>query len=280
MIVLTPEQRRPIFAAAKQLGVRFNEQGKVDVLDAGITQALALIGVEAGVAPTPVAISPSARPPVAPTQSLDGLPWASLLSLITNPRAAALTDADYQRAADELGHGVTPNHMKASKEVEAPRGSFDDHGRPSILYERHVFSRNTSPKGKFNASHPTLSALKGYGPGGYGAFSAQYEKLEAAYSLDPEAAFEACSWGAFQVLGENAASLGYPSARAMAVELARSEFGHLDSYVRFIRVNGLADELGRCRAGHPDSCIPFVEEYNGHGFRAFSYHVKFAEALR
>lgn len=277
MIVLTPEQRRPIFNAARRLGVKFNEQGKVDILDTGITESLALIGV-AAVAPGIIPSAPAVPP--APPSALDGLSWADMLALITNPQAVALTDEDYERAAAELGNGVTLKHMKASKKIEAPRGSFDDHGRPSILYERHVFSRNTHPKGRFNASHPLLSALKGYGPGGYGSFGAQYDKLAAAYGLEAEAAFEACSWGAFQVLGENATALGYPSARALAVELAKSEAAHLDSYVRFIKVNGLADDLGRCRAGDPDSCIPFVEGYNGHGFRSFAYHIKFAEALR
>lgn len=208
------------------------------------------------------------------------LPWPEMLAKLTNRNAPALTDVDFERAAAELGHGVTVKHMRASKKVEAPRGAFDDDGRPSILYERHVFARNTTPKGRFNAKHPSLSAVSGYGRGGYGAFSAQYGKLERAYALDPEAAFEGCSWGAFQVLGENAVALGYKSARDMACELAKSEAAHLDSYVRFIKVNGLAAKLGRCRAGDPDSCVPFVEVYNGAGFRAFAYHVKFAEALR
>lgn len=208
------------------------------------------------------------------------LPWAEMLAKLTNRNAAALTADDYERAAAELGNGVTPKHMRASKAVEAPRGAFDEDGRPAALYERHVFARNTTPKGRFNAQHPLLSAVSGYGRGGYGPFSAQYGKLERAYALDPEAAFEACSWGAFQVLGENAVALGYASARDMACELAKSEAAHLDSYVRFIKVNGLADELGRCRAGDPDSCVPFVERYNGTGFRTFGYHVKFAEALR
>lgn len=272
MITLSPEQRRPIFNAAKQLGVKFNVQEKVDILDAGIAESLRLLGMDVA-APATVVTTP-------PVHGLDGLPWADMLRLITNPKAPALTDLDYQQAANALGNGVTVKHMKASKKVEAPRGSFDDDGRPSILYERHVFSRNTHPKGAFNANHPELSALKGYGPGGYGSFGAQYGKLERAYALEPEAAFEACSWGAFQVLGENATALGYESARAMAVELAKSEAAHLDSYVRFIKTNGLADDLGRCRAGDPDSCIPFVSGYNGSGFRSFSYHVKFAEALR
>ena len=208
------------------------------------------------------------------------LPWPAMLAAITNRNAPALTEADFAAAAAALGHGVTVKHMKASKAVEAPRGAYDEQGRPSILYERHVFARNTSPKGAFNALHPELSAPTGYGRGGYGPFSAQYGKLERAYALDPEAAFEACSWGAFQVLGENALALGYESARAMAIALAKSEAAHLDSYVRFVRVNDLADELGACRAGDPDSCVPFVSRYNGGGFREFSYHIKFAEALR
>lgn len=224
--------------------------------------------------------APVAPPVVRASDELDGLSWTEMLKQLTNKKAAALTEADYKRAADELSNGVTPKHMKASKKVEAPRGAFDDDGRPSILYERHVFSRNTAPKGRFNSSHPDLSAVAGYGPGGYGAFSAQYKKLGRAYALDPEAAFEACSWGAFQVLGENASSLGYPSARAMALELAKSEAAHLDSYARFVRENGLAGALGKCRAGDPDSCIPFVSAYNGSGFRRFSYHIKFAEALK
>jgi hypothetical protein len=269
MIHLTPEQRRPIFNAAKKLGVKFDVQEKVDILDAGISETLLLLGMET--IPSTTATEPTSAAAVS---------WAEMIKALTNTQAPALTEDQYEQAAIKLGNGVTIKHMKASKRVEAPRGAFDDQGRPTILYERHVFSRNTHPKGRFNVSHPELSALKGYGPGGYGAFNAQYIKLEHAYALEPEAAFEACSWGAFQVLGENATALGYESARAMAIELAQDEAAHLDSYVRFVKVNGLAGKLGDCRAGDPDSCIPFVEGYNGHNFRQFAYHIKFAEALR
>lgn len=263
--MLAEAQWAKIFGAAKRRGARWSDMADVDAFKREIETA----------------IDPLPRPGFGVVQAVTSpLSWPKMLELLTNRDAPALTDADYRNAADQLGNAVTPKHMKASKAVEAPRGAFDDNGRPSILYERHVFSRNTSPKGKFNASHPDLSAVKGYGRGGYGSFAAQYGKLQKAYALDPEAAFEACSWGAFQVLGENAVSLGYESARAMALQLATSEAAHLDSYVRFIKVNGLADELGKCKAGNPDSCIPFVERYNGDGFRAFAYHTKFAEALR
>lgn len=204
--------------------------------------------------------------------------WQDLLAKLTNRNAPALTEADFAAAADMLGHGVTPKHMKASKKVEAPKGAFDDQGRPTILYERHVFARNTTPKGRFNATNPELSGGP-YGPGGYGAFSAQYGKLERAFALDPIAAFEACSWGAFQVLGENAVELGYENAIDMALTLATSEAAHLDLYVRYVRFHGLADELGACRPGAPNSCIPFVERYNGPAYARFNYHKNFAAAL-
>lgn len=262
--MLAESQWALVFGAARRRGASWDDLADVNAFKREVLEAIELPRPSFGVADA--VTSP--------------LPWSKMLALLTNTKAPALTESDYRRAAGELGSGVTPKHMKASKAVEAPRGAFDDKGRPSILYERHVFARNTAPKGKFNAAHPDLSAVKGYGRGGYGSFSAQYGKLQRAYALDPEAAFEACSWGAFQVLGENAVALGYESARAMALHLATSEAAHLDSYVRFIKVNGLADELGRCKAGNPDSCIPFVERYNGDGFRAFGYHTKFAEALR
>lgn len=202
---------------------------------------------------------------------------AALSAHLSNKSAPALTAADFARVAAELRAPVAI--IRAVRKVEAPRGPFDDQGRPSLLFERHVFRRNTDPAGRFDKSHPDLSG-PAYGPGGYGAFSAQYDRLAAACALDPEAAFQACSWGAFQVLGENAVALGYASALDMVEALTVSEAAHLDSFARFVRTNGLEDELRACRPGDPDSCIPFVSKYNGPGFRQFNYHVKLAEAAK
>jgi hypothetical protein len=243
-------------------------------------------------APVPAAPAPAAAGGTLPPGRLDvaglraflGLPAAgdfddeaqrALLERMRNPRAPALTDADFDRVAADLD--VSPRIIRAVRKVEAPRGPFDDDGRPSILFERHVFARNTQPKGRFNASHPLLCGPP-YGPGGYGKFSSQYAKLAQAAALDPEAAFRACSWGAFQVLGENATALGYPSAFAMALSLTESEAAHLESFVRFVRANKIVDALRACRPGDPASCIPFVKVYNGAGFRQFSYHEKLAQA--
>jgi hypothetical protein len=201
----------------------------------------------------------------------------ALLARLTNTAAPGLTPADFTRAAGELG--VFPATIRAVRKIEAPRGPFDENGRPAILYERHVANRNTEPPGAHAGTHPALFG-PAYGPGGYGAFSAQYGKLLAACAVDPEAAFRACSWGAFQVLGENAVALGYPSALAMALELTKSEAAHLDSFVRFVKANGLEDELRACRPRDPESCVPFVKAYNGPGFKQFNYHTRFAAAIQ
>lgn len=203
--------------------------------------------------------------------------FGEFIAKITNKNAPALTDADFQTAA--LALGVDVKIVRAVRKVEAPRGPFDDEGRPSILYERHAFARNTTPKGAFNASHPDISG-PGYGPGGYGSFAQQYARLGAAYALDPMAAIEACSWGAFQVLGENWQALGYASPLDMAMRLAESEAAHLDSFVRFVTANHLIDELQHCKPGDPESWVPFVAIYNGPGFRRFNYHLKASEAAR
>lgn len=201
---------------------------------------------------------------------------AALFARLTNRVAPGLTMLDYQRAADRLG--VPIGHIKGVRKVEAPRGPFDDQGRPSILYERHKFRNNTQPAGRFNVSNPDISGPP-YGPGGYGPFGVQYERLAAACALDPEAAIRACSWGAFQVLGENAVALGYASAWDMAKGLVVGEAAHLETFVRYVEVNKLVDKLRACRPNDPKSCQPFVAEYNGDNYAAFAYDIKLSQAI-
>jgi len=201
---------------------------------------------------------------------------ALLNEALTNKHARKLSDDDFIKAAQRLG--VPVMHVKGVSKVEAPRGAFDPDGRPTILYERHKFRNNCIPVGRFNASYPDLSGVA-YGPGGYGKFSAQYDKLFAACALDPHAAFAACSWGMFQVMGENAVSLDYASPLDMALSLVADEAAHLETFVRYVEVNHLVDELRACRPNDPTSCEPFAAGYNGPGFKAFNYHRQIAAAI-
>lgn len=218
---------------------------------------------------------------IAPTTPGYGLVFgdrskAALLAMFTNKQAEPISDADYVIAAKRLG--VPVQYIKGVHKVETPKGAYDASGRPTAIYERHKFRNNCIPVGRFNASHPLLSG-PAYGPGGYGKLSAQYTKLLDACALDPEAAFCACSWGAFQVLGENATALGYASAFDMAFSLVQSEGAHLATFVAYIEANHLVDELQACRPNDPKSCIPLARGYNGEGYAAFNYHRKIAAAI-
>ncbi|TMJ20561.1 MAG: N-acetylmuramidase family protein [Alphaproteobacteria bacterium] len=245
-------------------------------------------GAGAPSSPPPVAEAtiPAGRLTVGGLRAFLGLPAAggfdaaaqkALLARLAAPSPTKLTGADIARAAADLG--VSAKVIDAVREVETKRASFDEKGRPTILFERHKFAANTVPKGRFNAAHPAISGGP-YGSGGYGKFSAQYGKLLDACALDPEAALRACSWGAFQVLGENAVPIGYRSTLEMVLSLTTGEQAHLESFVRFVRGNHLADELRACRAGDPASCVPFVKAYNGSDFAVNAYHKKLAAALR
>jgi hypothetical protein len=237
-------------------------------------------------APAAVGAVPTGRLDIAGLRKFLGLPaagafdaaaQAALLARLTNHSPTPVTDADIDRAAAALG--VSAKAIKAVRKVETKQSPFDADSRPTILYERHVFTRNTVPPGRFTAAHPLISGGP-YGPGGYGKISAQYGKLMQACALDPEAALRACSWGGFQVLGENAVPIGYGSTLEMVVMLVASEAAHLESFVRFVRHNKLVEALRACRAGDPSSCIAFVKGYNGKDFASFSYHTKLADALR
>lgn len=197
---------------------------------------------------------------------------AALFAKLSNLHAPPVSDGDLVAASIRLGAPVAS--IRGVRSVEAPRGPFDDQGRPTILFERHKFHGHTG--GLYDHAAPDLSNAVG---GGYGAFSAQYGKLARACALDPDAAFQSCSWGAFQVMGENALALGYPSAYDMAKTLTQSEAAHLDCFVRFIEHNDLVAKFRACRHGDPASCVPFVRAYNGPGYEANDYHRKLAAAI-
>ena len=68
-------------------------------------------------------------------------------------------------------------------------GCFADR-RPAILFERHIFSKQTG--GRFDGQHPDISNRT---PGGYTHGSGEYNRLARAVELDRPAALKSASWG-------------------------------------------------------------------------------------
>lgn len=197
----------------------------------------------------------------------------AFLARYVSKSAPAITDADIQAAAQRLG--VSPKHVEMIRAVESNGRSFDDKGRPVILFEPHVFHRRTNGSaGTTGFSYPKWGA-KPYP----GSFDGRWTQMADAAAHDEQAALESASWGLFQIMGFHWQALGYDSVQDFAARMAKSEAEHLEAVVRFIEKNGLAPALRRCKAGVPDSCREFAKGYNGGGYEKNRYHEKMAKAL-
>ena len=183
-----------------------------------------------------------------------------------------LTDADFARAAKELNVEVAA--IRAVAEVEASGAGFIADGRPAILYEAHIFHKHT--KGAHAAAKDRrgvkLSSSK-WDRSLYGATGvAQHNRYEDARQLNADAANKACSWGTFQILGENHKACGFDDSQAFVDAMWSGAPAHLDAFVGFIKTNKLD---GALRAKNWAS---FARGYNGPGYAQNKYDTKMATA--
>lgn len=187
--------------------------------------------------------------------------------------SATLTDADFARAAKELNVEVAA--IRAVAEVEAAGAGFLPDGRPAILYEAHIFHKETGGKhaGAKDRRGVALSSptwnQKLYGATG----AAQHARYEDARKLDPDAANKACSWGTFQILGQNHKACGFDSSQAFVDAMWNGgEAAHLDAFVAFVKANNLD---GALRA---KNWAAFARGYNGPSYAVNKYDTKMASA--
>lgn len=185
--------------------------------------------------------------------------------MITKPERP--TEAAYAAAAWLLL--VEPNALKAIAMVESgDAGAFLDSGEPVILYERHLFSALT--RGRFDREHADISNPQ---PGGYGPLKEQHPKLQRAAALDRDAALKSCSWGLFQILGQNHVRAGYPSLQRFITAMYRSAEDHLRALVMFIRHD---ERLVDAARGKDWAAFAYV--YNGPAYARNKYDVRIAQA--
>lgn len=181
--------------------------------------------------------------------------------------AGKITAQGIQRAATRLG--VEAAHIKAVLSVESAGKGFHDDGRPVILFEAHVFSRETD--GFYDAKFPLLSTRSRV-PSLYRGGLAEWPRFYQALQLDADAAQKACSWGLFQIMGFNWAACGERSLAGFVHAMYHDEDTHLALFCNFLETQGLTAAL---RAG---DWVAFARRYNGAGFAANRYDTKLAEA--
>ncbi|WP_054285651.1 N-acetylmuramidase domain-containing protein [Gulbenkiania mobilis] len=185
-----------------------------------------------------------------------------------------LKEADLQAAADRLG--VELACVKAVNEVESRGSGFLDDGRPVILLERHIAYRQAKaadlPVDTMALRYPNLVNPT---RGGYAGGAAEWSRFDNLRSVtSQQIAVEACSWGAFQVMGYHWARLGYPSAQAFRDEMSHSEDRQLDAFIRFIEA-----DPAMLKALKAKKWAEFARLYNGPAYKENLYDAKLGAAF-
>lgn len=206
--------------------------------------------------------------------------------------ATALTAKDYADAAAMLGCSVA--QIRAVFEVEAngagwftdvraeilerdgPGGFLDGPDLPKILFEAHIFDRET--KGRFRASHPKLSSAR-WNRKLYVGGQGEYVRLDEAMQLDRVAALRSASWGAAQIMGFNHKLAGFDTVEAFVDAMKTGSRAHLMAFVQFVKNKGLTAALRRID-GSAENAKAFASAYNGPGYAENDYHTKIATAFR
>lgn len=165
---------------------------------------------------------------------------------------------DYAKAAADLG--VEERAIRAVAAVESSGRGFwtiDGEVKPVIRLEAHWFGKLTGYA--YNDSNPGISC-RAWTPALAARSPAEaWQQFEEAAALNRDAAIQACSWGAFQIMGFHCRALGYAGPEAMFEAMA-TEQGQLDAFVRFLKIDRvLTDAL------HRQDWHSFAAHYNGPG---------------
>lgn len=194
----------------------------------------------------------------------------SLFRLTTLPAATGtrgIADGDYDRVAKDLGCEAAA--IKAVSEVEAGGDGFFSSGRPKILFEAHIFSRETGRT--YDRLHPGISSPV-WNKALYAGGEAEYNRLLRAMVLNRDAALKSASWGRFQIMGFNHAAAGRTSIASFVDAMFLSEAAQFDAFVAFLKSTGLDDPLKK------KDWARFAKGYNGAAYAENEYDKKIERA--
>lgn len=272
-------------------------------------------------APKPTTGKPSKNNPAVKTQKTKGIKGQpivkievdlpqGLLDLFGKYSGHEITEEDWRDAAKQLE--CEPEVLKAFSDVESGgKSSFwrlnkgDGASVPALLFERHYFSRLT--KGRFDAAHPDLSWPVAYRKKSllgkddkrmhdgkveltdiYSDYASAYLRLINAYRLDPDAALRSCSWGKFQIMGDNYTLCGARKAHDFVSAMCTSEYQQIDLMSQFIRrkpapwKNPKDKKAGKALslwdAIKAKDWAMIAYNYNGPGYKLYNYDTKLKSA--
>lgn len=178
---------------------------------------------------------------------------------------------DVAIAADDLGCDAAV--LQAVIAVETSGRGFDDHDRPSMLFEPAVFYRQLFDKGATETLATAVRyrlAAPAWGEIPYAPDS--YVPLASACALDRDAALQSASWGLGQIMGFNHALAGFRDAESMVAAAMDSERRQLDMMVAFLKAEHLVPFLVA------RDWVNFALRYNGRAEAQHDYGGRLRDA--
>lgn len=188
-----------------------------------------------------------------------------------------LSKTDIIAVANDLN--VEPAALKAVIDVEAAGNGFDNQGRPTILFEPHVFWDELgkihyyTKRAELAKKHNGLLSPK-WDKSLYRIGGSSHDKLKIAADLHWEAAHKSASWGLGQIMGFNAQKIGYATLKDFIDDMYESEAKQLKAMGMFLKANGLISKL------HRHDWAGFARGYNGSAYAKNQYDVKLANAYK
>lgn len=155
--------------------------------------------------------------------------------------------------ADEIGTDIAT--IKAVFEVEAAGRFYESNGKLPRRFEPHHFPRAHWARLGFspNAGQAAWRASLAL------STSRRRTMFDIAENIDAEAAYDATSWGAPQIMGFNAELAGHASAIAMVSAMEQHADNQIRAFVAFCIRNGLDTHL------RSHNFLAFATGYNGSG---------------
>lgn len=178
-----------------------------------------------------------------------------------------ITESQYKATASLLKCKVSA--IKAVDFVESAGNGFLKNGKLKILFEGHKFFIHT--QGKYSITNPDL-CYKKYTNKFYGLN--QWDRYLEATKLDAVAAALSCSWGRFQIMGDEYKRCGYVSVIEMIKDFETSESRHLIAVAKFIISKNIDDDLREL------NWSTFCYYYNGPKYAENGYDIKLKKAFK
>lgn len=182
-------------------------------------------------------------------------------------RYTHLTDADFEKVAEELNVEVAAIKAVVSIEAGSAMKGFWAPGIPVINFDRTMYNRYAS-KATSKAGAKGESVPKGL----TGYALQEWTQLINARKVNAQGANMGTFWGMFQIGGFNYKICGCESVDEFVRLMAYSELEQLELFAAFLRNTGYVNDL---RAKNWSS---FARKYNGPSYAKRGYHTKMANA--